>query len=511
MPELGSVQVPSTKYASDMQPSLSRERFAALAREFSVVPLAVVVLGDVLTPVSVFDQLVGDRDGFLLESVEGGERWGRWSFIGWDPEFTVSASGGVTTCSDASVVLRGDDPLAVLESLVEAYTVPPWNDLGIAGPPPPLHSGAVGYLGYDMVRYVESLPGRPPDDRDLPEMLWQFVGGLAAFDRLANTITVIENVYVTDDPDSDYDAAVAALQRAVDALGSPHRVAPGALPDFTDIPDTTQTMGRDEFMAVVEHAKQEIIDGEVFQVVPSIRFAAEFGGDAFAVYRALRLVNPSPFMFLLRSGDMAIAGSSPELMSRVRDGRVYSRPIAGTRPRGATEEEDIAFEEELLADPKERAEHVMLIDLARNDIGRVSKFGTVNVDDLMVVERYSHVMHIVSGVSGDLVDGVGPIDVLRATFPHGTVSGAPKVRAMEIIDELEPVARGPYAGAVGYVDFSGNLDTAIALRTCVTKGTTAWVQAGAGIVVDSDPASEYDECLNKARAVLTAIAAADDF
>lgn len=493
-----------------MQPSLSREAFVELADRYNVVPLAVVVLGDVLTPVSVYDRLVGDGDGFLLESVEGGERWGRWSFIGWDPEFTLSAIGGVTSSTDASMTLNGDDPLSVLESAVAAFSVPPWEDLGIAGPPPPLHSGAVGYLGYDMVRYVESLPDGPPDDRGLPEMLWQFVGGLAVFDRLANTITVIENVYVTDDPESDYNHAVSALEHAVDALRTSPRVALGGLPEFTEIPETDQTMGRDEFMAVVEQARGEIIDGEVFQVVPSIRFAAEFGGDAFAVYRALRLVNPSPFMFLLRSGDIAVAGSSPELMSRVRDGRVYSRPIAGTMPRGRTEAEDRAFEEELLANPKERAEHVMLIDLARNDIGRVCEFGSVHVDDVMVIERYSHVMHIVSGVSGDLVDGVGPIDVLRATFPHGTVSGAPKVRAMEIIDELEPVARGPYAGAVGYVDFSGNLDTAIALRTCVTKGTTAWVQAGAGIVVDSDPASEYDECVNKARAVLTAIAAADD-
>jgi anthranilate synthase component 1 len=493
-----------------MQPSLSRDRFVELAESYSVVPLAVVVLGDVLTPVSVFNQLVGDSDGFLLESVEGGERWGRWSFIGWDPEFTLSAIDGATSASDAGLDPTGDDPLTVLESVVEEYSVPPWDVLGIPGPQPPLHSGAVGYLGYDMVRYVEHLSNRPEDDRGLPEMLWQFVGGLAVFDRLANTITVIENVYVSDDSASDYDDAVVALERAVAALRSGAGVALGSLPDFTDTPATTQTMDRDTFMAVVDRAKREIVDGEVFQVVPSIRFAAEFGGDAFAVYRALRLVNPSPFMFLIRSGDMAIAGSSPELMSRVRDGRVYSRPIAGTMPRGTTEEEDRAFEEELLANPKERAEHVMLIDLARNDIGRVCEFGTVNVDDVMVIERYSHVMHIVSGVSGDLVDGIGPIDVLRATFPHGTVSGAPKVRAMEIIDELEPVARGPYAGAVGYVDFSGNMDTAIALRTAVMKGTTAWVQAGAGIVVDSDPASEYDECVNKARAVLAAIAAAGD-
>jgi anthranilate synthase component 1 len=282
-----------------------------------------------------------------------------------------------------------------------------------------------------------------------------------------------------------------------------------ARPEFDVILPANQNLSREEFEGIVRRSVAHIRAGDAFQIVPSIRFETEFNGDAFAVYRALRLVNPSPFMFLVRSGDFAIAGSSPELMSRVRDGKAYSRPIAGTRPRGDTPERDLELEQELLSDPKEIAEHTMLIDLSRNDLGRVCEFGTVVVDDLMVVERYSHVMHIVSGVSGDLRQGVGPVDVLRATFPHGTVSGAPKVRAMEIIDALEPNARGPYAGAVGYIDFSGNLDTAIALRTCVTKGTQAWVQAGAGVVVDSDPAAEYDECVNKAKAVLFAIGAAD--
>jgi anthranilate synthase component 1 len=490
-----------------MHPSLTLERFTDLASRFGVVPLATVVLGDLSTPVSVFDQLVGTDEGFLLESVEGGEQWGRWSFIGWDPAFTVTSNNGVSRCSDATVPIPEGNPLEVLESLIDRFTIPPWADIGIRGPQPPLHSGAVGYLSYDAVRYVESLPNRPTDDRDLPEMLWQFVGGLAAFDRLTNTITLVRNVFVGDDPASDYREAVRDLEIAVEKLSSAPSLGVGPLPDFDELPRTTQTIERDEFMSIVERAIDQIRDGEVFQVVPSIRFAAQFSGDTFAVYRALRIVNPSPFMFLLQSDEVSIAGSSPELMSRVRDGVVYSRPIAGTRPRGDTDDEDRALEAELLADPKELAEHVMLIDLARNDLGRVCAFGSVTVDDLMVVERYSHVMHIVSGVSGDLVEGVGPIDVLRATFPHGTVSGAPKVRAMELIDEFEPVARGPYAGAVGYVDFSGNLDTAIALRTCVSRGSTAWVQAGAGIVVDSDPASEYDECLNKARAVLAAISA----
>jgi anthranilate synthase component 1 len=267
-------------------------------------------------------------------------------------------------------------------------------------------------------------------------------------------------------------------------------------------------MSAGEYHAAVEKAVAHIAAGDAFQVVPSVRFEVDFNGDPFAVYRALRLLNPSPYMFFLRHEGMSIAGSSPELMVRARDGRVYSRPIAGTRRRGANPDEDAALAEELLADPKERAEHVMLVDLARNDLGRVCEYGTVTVDDLMVIERYSHVMHIVSGVSGRLRQGVGPVDVLRATFPHGTVTGAPKVRAMEIIDTLEPVARGPYAGAVGYIDFSGNLDTAIALRTMVAAQGKAWVQAGAGVVADSTPEREYEECGEKAAAVLAAIAAA---
>jgi anthranilate synthase component 1 len=326
---------------------------------------------------------------------------------------------------------------------------------------------------------------------------------------LRETVTLVVNVFVTGEPELDYSNAVAALRIAVKRLGEGSPAEVVARPRFDAMPFAEANMSREDFETIVGAAIEYIEAGDAFQIVPSIRFETEFSGDAFAVYRALRLVNPSPFMFLVRSGDFAVVGSSPELMSRVRGGKVYSRPIAGTRPRGETPEQDLLLEEDLLSDPKERAEHTMLIDLARNDLGRVCEFGSVTVDDLMTIERYSHVMHIVSGVSGDLLNGIGPVDVLRATFPHGTVSGAPKVRAMEIIDELEPIARGPYAGAVGYIDFTGNLDTAIALRTCVTKGTKAWVQAGAGIVVDSDPSAEYEECVNKAKAVLFAIGAAD--
>jgi anthranilate synthase component 1 len=316
----------------------------------------------------------------------------------------------------------------------------------------------------------------------------------------------VRNVLVS--ADEGYDDAVVRLSEAATRLGAPAERPARARPSFDEVPDAAASMTRAEYETAVAAAVSYIEAGEAFQIVPSVRFAVPFDGDAFAVYRALRLLNPSPYLFFLRFTDAAIAGSSPELMSRVRAGKVYSRPIAGTRPRGADASDDAAMERELLADPKERAEHVMLVDLARNDLGRVCAFGSVGVDDLMVVERYSHVMHIVSGVSGDLRPGVGPVDVLRATFPHGTVSGAPKVRAMEIIDELEPVARGPYAGAVGYIDFSGNLDTAIALRTMVAADGTAWVQAGAGVVADSLPAREYEECVAKAAAVLAAIAGA---
>jgi anthranilate synthase component I len=491
-----------------MEPSLSFTEFADLAGTHTVVPIAVEVMADRHTPVSVFERLVGDGDGFLLESVEGGERWARWSFVGWEPAYTITSRSGVTLTDVEGVALPDGDPLGVLAALVGRYSVPTPEQLSFAGPVPPLHSGAVGFLGYDTVRYIEHLPSPPPDDRDLPEMMWQMVGGLAAFDRLRDAIVLIRNVFVSDDIDRDYHEAIAGLERALAALADPRETPTVQRPDFVEVASSTATMDRSTFEGAVRTAIAHIEAGDAFQIVPSIRFEATLDATPTDLYRSLRVVNPSPFMFLVRSRDLSIVGSSPELMSRVRDGRAYSRPIAGTRPRGATPEEDRSLERDLLSDPKERAEHVMLIDLARNDLGRVCEFGTVEVDDLMVIERYSHVMHIVSGVSGVLRPDVGPVDVLRATFPHGTVSGAPKVRAMEIIDELEPTARGPYAGLVGYIDFSGNLDTAIALRTCVVRGTTAWVQAGAGIVADSDPASEYDECVHKASAVLAAIAAA---
>ncbi len=499
-----------------MKPSLNREEFVALATAYSVVPLSLEILGDRETPVSVYEKLVGGTNGFLLESVEGGEQWARWSFIGWDSRLTLQTYEGVTKVTTGEgagplgLSLEGLDPLAALERVIGAFSTPPDDELGLGGEVPPLFAGAVGFLGYDVVRYIEDLPDRPPDDRGLPEMAWQFFGKLAVVDRFRQTIRLVSNVFVDDDPASQYDRALADLTDVAGRLGRSAPYTVRSRPEFANTLAPRANMTQQAFEAAVARAIEYIKAGDAFQIVPSLRLEVDFAGDPFEIYRALRMVNPSPFLFYLRLEDSVISGASPELMTRAREGTADSRPIAGTRPRGSTPEEDGALEEELLADPKERAEHVMLIDLARNDLGRVCEFGSVVVEDLMVVERYSHVMHIVSGVSGRLRPGVGPVDLLRATFPHGTVSGAPKVRAMEIIDELEPTARGPYAGAVGYIDFSGNVDTAIALRTLVASDGKAWVQAGAGIVVDSDPALEYQECLNKAAAVLAAIGGSAD-
>ena len=478
-----------------------------MAESFPVVPVTMTLLSDRETPVSAYGKLVGDRPGFLLESLEGGERWAQWSFLGWDPVFTVTSHDGVTRADDPRLELPEGDPLTVLERLLSRYDTGPIAEL------PPLHSGAVGYLSYDTVRYVEHLPDRPTDDCGVPEMMWQFVGSLAALDHYGQTLTLVRNVFtdLEQDLDAAYHDAARRLHAAADRLGTALRYQPAGPFHLsaTGRPTVTSTMTQTAFEDAVRVVKDYIRAGDAYQVVLSQRLATQFAGDPFNIYRALRLVNPSPFLFYLHHPEVTVAGSSPELMIRVRDGTVYSRPIAGTRPRGTTEEEDLALEKEMLADPKERAEHVMLIDLARNDLGRVCDFGSVKVDDLMVVERYSHVMHIVSGVSGHLAEGYGPVDVVRAVFPHGTVSGAPKVRAMEIIDELEPVARGPYAGAAGYLDFSGNVDTAICLRTVVIADGTAWIQAGAGLVADSDPTTEYRETEAKAAAALAAIVGAE--
>lgn len=492
-----------------MHTSPSREEFRALAAAHGVVPVWTEVLADRHTPVGAFLALVGDEPGFLLESVEHGERWARFSFVGCRPRAELSLVNGKVLASGAvpASVPLDQGFLAALEAMLDAHRAPV-----IAGLPP-LQGGMIGHVGYDVVREIEHLPDVPPDDRGIPDAIMSMIGSLAAFDHWRQRAYLIESVptvgKTTTELDAAYDAACAAVQRMADDLA---RATPGdsvAPPLGTDAPIAAQSsMAGGRYQDAVRIAKEHILAGDIFQVVLSQRFDVRLGADPFDFYRVLRQVNPSPYMYFVRHESFTIAGSSPEPLVQVRDGRVISRPIAGTRKRGRDDEHDRRLAGELAENPKERAEHVMLVDLARNDVGRVAKFGTVRVDELMTLERYSHVMHLTSQVSGELREGLGPIDVLRATLPAGTVSGAPKVRAMEIIDALEPLRRGPYAGVVGYVDFSGNLDAAIAIRTMFARGDDAWFQAGAGIVADSDPDDENLECHNKAAALLAAVPAA---
>ena len=492
----------------------SRDEFRAMAREFTVVPVWAELLADLETPVAAYAKLVGDGPGFLLESVEHGERWSRFSFVGRDPVATILLRDGVVEVDGTLPVELPRDRgiLAVLEQLLATYRAPVIPDL------PPLHGGLMGYLGYDVIREVERLPNVPNDDRHVPDAVMSMIGSLAAFDHWRQRVTLIESVPVLAPDgsvmgaaaiDDAYDAAVASIERAVANLGRPLPYVPVEPPAADEVlPDVKSSMPDGLYQQAVEVAKEHIVAGDIFQVVLAQRYDLQLDADPFDVYRVLRQVNPSPYMYFVRHPELTIVGSSPEPMVQLLDGTVVSRPIAGTRRRGSTDEHDRRMAAELTEHPKERAEHVMLVDLARNDVGRVARFGTVHVDELMTLERYSHVMHLTSQVSGALREGLGPIDVLRATLPAGTVSGAPKVRAMEIIDDLEPVKRGPYAGVVGYVDWSGNLDTAIAIRTMFCAPTGTSLQAGAGIVADSLPDDEDLECRNKAAALLAAIPAA---
>ncbi len=488
------------------------ETFAELARTHTVVPVYRRLTADALTPVSAFRKIDDGDRAFLFESVVGGERIGRYSFLGAGPFVVFEASGTKTrTRSWDGAWADGEaaDPLRVLENQLATLRAPHLPGL------PRFCGGAVGYAGYDTVRYVERLPNAPPDDRGLPDLSFALYDRMVIFDHVAKTILVV--AHGQGDTRAAYDAACREVDKLVAQLSRPG----GELP-LTDI-DPTKTAGpgkgvldrvesnftRGEFEEIVRRAVEYINAGDIFQVVLSQRFRAETTADPFDVYRALRVVNPSPFMFFVRAGGCTLVGASPEIMCRVDNGEVTNRPLAGTRARGATPDEDKQLADELVADPKERAEHIMLVDLARNDVGRVAKIGSVKISDLLAVERYSHVMHLSSTVTGQIRDGLSAFDALRAALPAGTLSGAPKVRAMEVIDELEPHRRGPYGGAVGYVDFSGNMDTCIALRTMVIRGTTCDVQAGAGIVADSRPAAEYQETVNKAMSLLRALEVAE--
>jgi anthranilate synthase component 1 len=487
--------------------SPSRDEFIRLAKDHSLVPVWREVLGDLETPVGAYRKLGSEPNSFLLESVEHGERWGRYSFIGCDPFLVMSSRGGETTFEGPAPaeVRDAPDPLAAVERALGAYRAPALPGL------PPLHGGAVGYIGYDAVRYVEKLPQTTTDDLEMPEIWLLFIGKLLVFDHLRQRLSVISNVAIGEDPARQYDEAVEGAEALVARLSNAAPTARPSSPTLeADVGDVPSNIGRQQFISDVTKAKEYIAAGDIFQVVLSQRFQMPTKADPFDVYRVLRLINPSPYMFFLQYPGAALVGSSPEPHVRVVGREAIIRPIAGTRPRGASEDEDRKLADELLSDQKERAEHVMLVDLARNDLGRVCTPGTVRVEELMQVERYSHVMHIVSEVHGDIAPDRGSFDAFKWAFPAGTVSGAPKIRAMQIIDELESARRGPYAGAVGYFDFSGNLDTCITLRTALIKGGTAYVQAGAGIVADSVPEAEDDECRNKARALLSAIKAAEE-
>ncbi|HEV2809725.1 MAG TPA: chorismate-binding protein, partial [Acidimicrobiales bacterium] len=442
-----------------------------------------------------------------------GLRWSRFSFVGRNPLATLIARPGQSVL-ELDGTLPPSVPLdvgmlAAVEAIVDVYRSPSLPEL------PPLHGGLVGFLGYDVVREVEHLPNAPADDQGLPHSVLSVIGQLAVFDHWRQRVTLIDNVIVppgaTDaELDAAYDGAVERIE-VLAADGARATAEPVVDPPdpHEELPEVHSTMAPGTFVKAVEVAKEHILAGDVFQVVLSQRFDLDLGADPFDLYRVLRQVNPSPYMYFFRHPEVCLVGSSPEKMVQLLDGRILSRPIAGTRRRGASDHDDRRLAAELREHPKEVAEHVMLVDLARNDVGRVADWGTVEVEELMALERYSHVMHLTSQVAGRLRDGLGPVDVLRATVPAGTMSGAPKVRAMEIIDELEPTQRGAYAGLVGYLDFSGNVDTAIAIRTMVVAADgRASVQAGAGIVADSDPEAEERESRSKAAALLAAVPAA---
>jgi anthranilate synthase component 1 len=488
------------------------EDFVALARRGNVVPISCEILGDLETPVSAFLKIHRGRHGFLLESVQGGEKWGRYSFLGSEPERIWTARDHVVEvrARDGSVERREvSDVLAALRDWLRAYR--PVTSPGL----PRFSGGAVGYLGYDLVRDLERLPARARDDLRLPEVVLLLADRLLVFDNVTQKIRIIANLFLREglSPREIYDAGVAGIEQWLARLRGPlperNADRQGAARE-TDETTLRSNLLQTEYEAMVGRAKEYVHAGDVIQVVLAQRFEGELRAAPFDVYRSLRSINPSPYLFFLDLGDVSLAGASPEVMVRVEAGEITVRPIAGTRPRGTAERDDLGLEQELLNDPKEIAEHIMLVDLGRNDVGRVAAIGSVEVTERLVVERYSHVMHIVSNVRGRLAAGRDAFDAFRATFPAGTLSGAPKVRAMEIIEELEPVRRGIYGGAVGYFDFSGNMDTGIAIRTVLFKNGRVFVQTGAGIVADSVPEREHLECLNKARGMFQALRTAEE-
>ena len=489
------------------------EDFREEAKSGNTIPVYRSIMADMETPVSAFYKLMPDNYAFLLESVEGGENIARYSFLGSQPSVLFHSKGHQVTIEylekGETIVQEHEDPLRALEELMQNYRPVDSEEL------PKFHGGAVGYMSYDMVRFVEELPDNTEDELQLPDCFFMIAETLLIFDHVNHQIKVVANAHIDGDVDTAYANARAKIEALVEKLTAASethlRRNSGEHPVQYDkiISEPQSNFTKSDYEAVVRRAKKYIAAGDIIQVVPSQRFSCPVSVDSFEIYRALRMINPSPYMYYLKFEGFDIVGASPEMMVRVEDGIVQTIPIAGTRPRGTTAEEDRELEQTLLSDPKERAEHVMLVDLGRNDLGRVCKYNTVEVTDLMIVERFSHVMHIVSHVIGRLREDFTAFDVLRSCLPAGTLSGAPKIRAMEIIDELESTRRATYGGAVGYFSFSGSADTAITIRTAVIKDSTAYVQAGGGVVADSVPETEYYETVSKARAMLSAIALAE--
>ena len=499
------------------RPSL--QEFAHLAADAGLVPIYREIVADLDTPLTIFAKVAGgESHAFLFESLEGGEKWGRYSFIGIDPIVTFASRGNqVTIIREGAVEEQEGDPLEALQTLLKSFNA--CNSEMACEPEllPRFFGGAVGFLGYDMVRFMERLPECNPPLAQFPDSSFMVPRTVLIYDNLRQLLTVV-NLVQTSGAGSEagdipalYSRAQGEIEEIIVRLQAPMptEYLGGSGKKDTAPHAFTSNMSEEAFEKMVEAAKEYVQAGDVIQVVVSQRFHAKTELAPFKLYRALRHINPSPYLFYLKLGDLVQIGSSPEILVRLEQDDIELRPIAGTRKRGKTQEEDAALEQELLADPKERAEHLMLVDLGRNDVGRVASYGSVEVRDLLVVERYSHVMHLVSGVHGTLAPGKDQFDVLRACFPAGTVSGAPKIRAMEIIEELEPERRGPYAGSVGYFGFSGNMDFCITIRTFVMQGDDLWVQAGAGIVADSVPALEYQETINKSMGLRRAVELAE--
>jgi anthranilate synthase component 1 len=480
------------------------ETFKKLTREGNLIPVYREILADVETPVTALSKLAGKSHVFLFESVEGGEKWGRYSFLGADPHVVFRIRGEEVEIRNNGQIKRfghEGDPLKHLQDLLKKYR--PVQAPGL----PRFYGGAVGYLGYGMVRYFERLPARAPDDLGSDEAVFLLTDTLILFDNVRHTLKIVACAFIGEDgasPEESYRQATQKIDVLMESLQEAAPFPPLAA-SAQDGMKVESNLTAAAFKEMVRRAKDYILSGDILQVVLSQRFQVEKTIDPVHLYRALRFVNPSPYLFFLKAGDITLIGSSPEVMVRLEEGVAELRPIAGTRRRGKTEQEDRTLADQLLEDPKEKAEHVMLVDLGRNDLGRIARTGSVQVNQLMAVERYSHVMHLVSHVQAQLADGKDGFDVIRAAFPAGTLTGAPKVRAMEIIEKLEPNQRGPYGGAVGYFSFSGNLDFGITIRTLLLKNNRIFIQAGAGIVADSDPDAEYQETLNKAEGMLKAI------